>query len=126
MNEITEKTDLLPQKISPRECFARFLFVIALALLIFACVLAGIIWLTAKRDGRLPSPEWEHWTSNHGPWHFYEGMILFDAMVCTLFGCSLVSLLALLVKPRWYRGLLFVIAGFAFLFTLQYGFFLDD
>lgn len=127
MNETSESTKLLTQNDSPREPVARLLYVIAVALLIFACLLIGTIWLIAKRDGMLPSPEWEHWTSNHGPWRQYrEGMVLYDGLTFTLFGCSLVSLLALLTKPNWHRGLLFAIAALAFLQAFGYGFFLDD
>jgi len=53
-------------------------------------------------------------------------MVLYDAMTLTLFGCSITSLLATIIRYRGHRLLFFVVASRVFFWAFVYGFFLDD
>src|SRR5437870_9073478 len=108
----------------PRTAYARFSLTVSWTLLLFVIGIALLLWYTATQDHKLPIPDPRHWTSNHGPWRHYPGLILVEAIWELLFVGSLCALVSNLFKRDWKAGLLFALMAVASIQVFFYSFYL--
>lgn len=89
-----------------RRAVARWLSLVAVALLCYGGMTLAFAWWQASRDGKMP----EHWGEhhgNHGPWrHYYVGREVLGRAIAAAFWACCAAGLSLAAAPKAKTALL--------------------